>query len=67
MAVTRMNSTIFVLMTHKLCTLLGALSDEIGIHVYNCITKSVGRNSVVVNIGPTCGQRPIPVAMRSKV
>jgi len=54
-------------MTHKLCTLLGTLSGEILVHVYNCITKSVGRISVVVNIGPTCGERLIPVAMRFKV
>ena len=67
MAVTRMNSTILVFMAHKLCTLLGALPGEIGIHVYNYITKSVGRISVLVNIGPTCRQGPIPVAKRSKV
>ena len=67
MTVTRMNSTILVLMTHKLCALLGALSSEIGIHVCNYITKSVGRIGVLVNIGPTCRQRSIPVAMRSKV
>jgi len=67
MAVRCMNSTIIVFMTHKLCTLLGVLSGEIGIHVYNYITKSVGRISVLVNNGAMCRQGQIPVAMRSKV
>jgi len=62
MAVTRMNSTIIVFMTHRLCTVLDALSGEIGMHVCNYITKSVGRISVLVNIGPKCGQGTITVA-----
>lgn len=67
MAATRTNSTIIVLMTHKLCILLGALSGEILVPVYNYITKSVGRISAVVNVGLTCGQRPILVVMQSTV